>query len=325
MHYSVYAGLGFAGLFGLIAPLIARRVAPAVATWLLTSGGLISAISAMGALGLLAMTLIGQDGTVASEGHWSIQALRHADPVRLPVALAALALVGVGVARLGWAAVNRSRAMAAAYRLNREVTDTGSDLVVLPDEAPDAYAVPGRPGRIYVTRGMLSLLSRAECDVMFAHERSHLRHHHHWHRSAALVASSLNPLLGSLPRTQIWLTERWADEDAARGNDRVVVASALRNAAAARGGTRPAGALGFTANTVEGRVAALLDDPPRRHPVMLALAAGVLLLSVMGTFDGVTDEAALFHSAVAMHNEPAHLRRLLGHGVTGSLLPVRHR
>jgi Zn-dependent protease with chaperone function len=318
MHYSVYAGLGFACLFGLVAPLIARRVSPAIATWLLSSGGLISAFSAVGALGLLAMTLIGQDGAVAAQGHWSIRALHHADPVRWPVAGTALAILAIVVGRLVWVSLRRARAIAAAYRLNRGVADTGSDLVVLADASPDAYAVPGWPGRVYVTRGMLTLLSREECEVMLAHERSHLRHHHHWHRTAALVASALNPLLGSLPRTQVWLTERWADEDAARGNDRALVASALSHAAAAdRTGARPAGALGFTSNTVEGRVAALLDDPPRRHPVMLGLAVGILVLSVMGTFDGITDEAALFHSAVSVHYaQIAHLAHVASH-VTG--------
>jgi hypothetical protein len=305
MHYSVYAGLGFACLFGLVAPLIARRVSPAIATWLLSTGGLVSAFSAVAALGLLAMTLIGQDGAVAAEGHWSIRALRHADPVRLPVATAALAILGLGIGRLGWVGWHRGRALAAAYRLNRGVGDTGSDLVVLPDASPDAYAVPGRPGRVYVTRGMLRLLSREECDVMFAHERSHLRHHHHWHRTAAAVASALNPLLGPLPRTQVWLTERWADEDAARGKNRALVAATLRRAAASNSGTsvgmsaRPEGALGFTPNTVERRVAALLDEPPRRHPLIIIISAAILILSVAGTLDGITDEASLFHSASA--------------------------
>jgi Zn-dependent protease with chaperone function len=310
MHYSVYAGLGFACLFGVVAPLIARRVSPAIATWLLSTGGLISAVSAVGALGLLAMTLIGQDGAVAAQGHWSTRALRHADPVRWPVATAALAVLALCLGRLGWISLRRGRMLASAYRLNRGIADTGSDLVILPGAAPDAYAVPGRPGRVYVTRGMIRLLSREEYDVMLAHERSHLRHHHHWHRSAALVAGALNPLLSSLPRTQVWLTERWADEDAARGNNRAVVASALSRAATAdRDSARPAAALGFTSNTVERRVAALLDDPPRRHPVMLLAAAAILALSVSGTFDGITDEATLFHSAISAHNvQISHFR-----------------
>ena len=115
-----------------------------------------------------------------------------------------------------WSAYRRGSAIAAAYRINRRVGDTGSDLVVLPSATTDAYAVPGRPGRVFVTRGMLALLTRPECEAMLAHERSHLRHGHHWHRASSAMASALNPLLLPLRATQEWLTERWADEDAAR-------------------------------------------------------------------------------------------------------------
>jgi len=303
MHYSVYAGLAFAALFGLVGPWIARRVSPATATWLMSTGSVVSALSAVGALCVLAMTLIGQNPSIAAEGDWSITALRHADPVEGPVAVAAVTMLAVGIARLAWVSLRRALALAAAHRINRSIGDTGSDLVVLAATAPDAYAVPGSPGRIFVTQGMLTLLSRAECDVMLAHERSHLRHRHHWHRTAVLMASALNPLLARLPRTQEWLTERWADEDAATGSDRAVVASALRRASAAadKSWHRPDGALALTSHAVENRIAAMLDDPPRRRPLMLTAAAAVLVLSVLGTFDGMTDETQLFHSVIAVH------------------------
>jgi hypothetical protein len=315
MHYSVYVGLAFAGLFGLVAPVIARRVSPSVATWLLSTGSVVSALSAIGALALLAMTLIGQNPEVAAEGHWSIAALRHYDPVRLPVAIAALGALTFSVGRFAWVALKRGQSVAAAHRLNRRIADTGSDLVVLPDIQADAYAVPGRPGRVFVTRGMLTLLTREEYHVMLAHERSHLRHHHDWHRSAVLVASALNPLLVSLPRTQQWLTERWADEDAARGHDRAVVASALNRAASAdRSLRRPGASLALTTNPVDSRVAAMLAEPPRRHPLMLAIAIAILVLSVSGTFDGITDEAHLFHAAILGHyGQLGHLRHVLAH------------
>lgn len=312
MHYSVYVGLAFAALFGIVGPAIARRVSPAIATWLLSTGGIVSALSGVAALALLATTLIGQNPAVAAAGHWSITALRHADPVRWPVAMAALGMLAVGVARFGWVSLKRGRTVAAAHRLNQSVADTGTDLVVLPDRSADAYAVPGRPGRVFVTRGMLQLLTREECDVMLEHERSHLRHHHHWHRTAVLVASALNPLLFSLPRAQSWVTERWADEDAARGSDRAVVASALSRAAAADRAPRPGAALALSSNAVESRVAAMLAEPPRRRPVMLAGAILILALSVSGTFDGLTDDAHLFHAAaraaVHLHTRaiPAH-------------------
>lgn len=298
MHYSVYAGLGFAALFGAVGPLVARRVSPALATWLLTVGSVISALSGVGALTALAMTLIGQDPSVAAAGHWSIAALRHADPVEQPVAITALVILASGVGQFTWAAYQRGAAIAAAYRLNRTVGDTGSDLVVLPDFTTDAYAVPGHPGRVFVTRGMLSLLTRPECDAMLAHERSHLRHRHHWHRAVVGIASALNPLLLPLRGAQEWLTERWADEDAAQSNDRAVIAAALSRAAAAANPSwhRPEGALALAFHPVDDRIAALLDRPPRRRPILIAVAVAVLALSVLGTLDGAIDLAQLFHA-----------------------------
>jgi hypothetical protein len=307
VHYSVYAGLAFAALFGVMVPFVARRVSPALATWLLSTGGLVAALSGAAALAALGMTFIAQNPAIAAEGHWSISALRSADPVRFPVAIAALALLATALVRTGWAIGRRTRAIATAYRMNRAVEDNGSDVVILPAATADAYAVPGRPGRVFVTYGMLAALDRDEYDVMLAHERSHLRHHHHWHRTAATVAHALNPLLLGLPHTQVWLTERWADEDAARGHDRRVVASALSRAAAAdRLINRPRGALSLAGDPVEERIAALLDDRPRRHPWIVATALAALVLSVYGTFDGVTDEATLFHSAAVVTSVPTH-------------------
>jgi Zn-dependent protease with chaperone function len=310
VHYSVYAGLAFAALFGLVAPVLVTRVSPALATWLVSVGSVVAALSGAAALGLLAMTLIGQNPEVAAEGHWSISALRHADPVRWPVSVAAIGALAYGVSRCLWEAHRRTRAMAVAHRLNRDVADSGADLVVLPDTAADAYAVPGRPGRVFVTQGMLNLLSRDECDVMLAHERSHLRHHHHWHRSVVTIATALNPLLLALPRTQAWLTERWADEDAARVTNRDLVAAALSRAASANPPTTtPDGALTLTSKAVDSRVAAMRTPPVRRRPVLLAMAVLILGLSVAGTLDGFTDEAQLFHVAGIVHQIPLHPAR----------------
>jgi Peptidase family M48 len=307
MHYSLYAGLAFAALFSLGAPFVVRRVSPALATWLVTTGSVISAVSLIGGLIGLAMTLVGQDPSVAAAAHWSLPTLRHADPVRPAVAATALAGLAIAAARFGWVGTQRWRAIAAAHRINRALADTGCDLIVLPATSPDAYAVPGRPGRIFVTRGMLALLSRAECDAMLAHERSHLRHRHHWHRTAVLLADSLNPLLRPLPRLQNLLTERWADEDAARVSDRSVVAAALRRAADAKDSAweRPVGALSLTSHPVEERIAAMMADPPRRGRLFVVAAAmGVLALSVYGTMDGLTDEAAFFHAVPSAHSAP---------------------
>ena len=45
--------------------------------------------------------------------------------------------------------------------------------MVVPDGTADAYAVPGWPGRIVVTAGMLDALNPDERRVLLAHERAH--------------------------------------------------------------------------------------------------------------------------------------------------------
>ncbi|NED76366.1 M48 family metalloprotease, partial [Streptomyces sp. SID9944] len=66
-------------------------------------------------------------------------------------------------------------------------------VVVLPDDTPYAYALPGGsgdpggsggsggPGRIVVTTALLTGLRPAERRALFAHERAHLAARHHRH------------------------------------------------------------------------------------------------------------------------------------------------
>jgi Zn-dependent protease with chaperone function len=306
MHHAVYVGLGLSALFGLIGPAVARRVAPAAAGWLLSIGGLLSAFSAAAVLALLGVTLVAQNPEVAEQGHWSTTVLRHADPVRWPVATASLAALAIILWRFGRVVIGRARAMTAAYRTSRLLVSAG-DLVVLPDLTADAYAVPGHPGRVVVTHGMLALLTPPERDALLSHERSHLRHGHHWHRAAVDVATALNPLLRPLAAAQQWTVERWADEDATVSSDRIVAASALARAAAATrsAARRPTVALAAADTSVERRIAALLDGPPRRHPQLLGVAALVVVLSLAATFEAARDTAVLFHAAGFVHH--AHL------------------
>ena len=95
---------------------------------------------------------------------------------------------------------------------------------MLDDPAPRAFAVPGRPGRIAMSTGLLRVLRRDQRRAVLAHERSHLRHRHHLHQTAAVLAAAANPLLYRLPAAVALSVERWADEDAAATCDRRSVA-----------------------------------------------------------------------------------------------------
>ena len=105
-----YLPLVLAALFGAAAPVIARRLPPPIATWLLSIGGLVAAAGSVAVLGFLAFTLLGRAPLLATQGHWSPTALQHADPVAVPVevaAMLALAAVTVRVAPLPCAAAAR--------------------------------------------------------------------------------------------------------------------------------------------------------------------------------------------------------------------------
>ena len=294
----VIAGL-FMSAFGVLGPAVARRTAPAGATWLLTMGGLLAALSGVTALGLLAMTIVGQNPEIAHYGHWSVAALRRADPIATPIAWTALGVLVVLGMRAAWVVIRRGVALRAAYETCHHLPAHGG-LVVLPQSSVDAYAVPGRPGRVVVTRGMLRLLDADERRALLEHERSHLRNGHHWHVAAAAVAAALNPLLARLPPAIAYATERWADEDAARLATRPTAARALAHAAAACApmSRRPTTSLAATAVAVAARVSALEANPLRSRPLLLASAVLTVVAVVVATIVAAEQTAELFLAAM---------------------------
>jgi Zn-dependent protease with chaperone function len=285
--------------FGVIGPAVARRTTPSTATWLLTAGGLLAAFSGVTALGLLAMTIVGQNAEIAQYGHWSIAALRRGDPIATPIAWAALAALALLSLRAAMVIIRRGVALRAAYETCHHLPAHGG-LVVLPHSNVDAYAIPGRPGRVVVTRGMLQLLDGDERRALLEHERSHLRHGHHWHVAAAAVAAALNPLLTRLPAATSYATERWADEDAARVVPRPTAARALAHAAAAGPpmARRPKASLAAASVAVAARVSALEASPARPRPVLLATAVLTVVAVVVATIVAAEQTAELFVAAM---------------------------
>ncbi|CAM5271793.1 Protease HtpX [Streptomyces alboniger] len=149
-----------------------------------------------------------------------------------------------------------------------DLPDTG-ELCVLDDLRPDAFALPGGPGRadrIVVTTGMLRALEPVEREALLAHERAHLAARHHLFLSAAHLAGWCHPALASVTCQVSFAAERAADEAAARRlGDRAVTARAVGRAALAvsraRGSaTAPASAPGAASGPVSARVRALLGQ-----------------------------------------------------------------
>ncbi|MET7730273.1 M56 family metallopeptidase [Streptomyces sp. NPDC005402] len=278
MLFTVYVPFAVTAVLAVLAPRLAPLLPPRPTAWALACAALVTSVGWAGALALLAFTGVAQIPEVAEQGRWSVAALRAEDPVYLVVAAAGALLLTAGMVSLGVAVVRQTRHLVQARReCARLPQDT--ELAVLDDDAPIAFALPGKPGRVVVSRGMLRCLSDRERAALLAHERAHLRGRHHLFQGLWRLAAALNPLLRSLVVAGDFVLERWADEEAAaRVGDRTVVAHAVGRAALASTGVSRPAALAATGGVVPQRVRALLAPPPARR--RLPLVAGALMLAV---------------------------------------------
>ncbi len=313
MRVAVYLPLLAPVLAAVSARWLAGRLHPRVATWLLTSTAIGLALASGLALSALAATAVGQIPLLGALGDWSVGVLRRDDPASLTLALTACLLLVIAVAAAGRAVIGRTRALIDAARAARRLPteDPSGRLVVVDDPCPDAYALPGVPGRIVVSTGMLDALNARERQALLAHESAHLACGHHLFVALTHLAAATNPLLRPLAAAVGYTTERWADERAVRAvGDRGVVARAIGKAALVtnqRPGNRPAGALAMTTSSAAvalrgagpdpRRVAALLTAPPQRRRLPLALALAVLVLAVASSIEAARDLETLFELA----------------------------
>ncbi|MEU3828917.1 M56 family metallopeptidase [Streptomyces sp. NPDC029080] len=276
MLISVYIPFLVTATLAVLAPPVARRMPPRPAALALACAAVVTAAAWAGSLALLAFTRVAQIPEIAEEGRWSVSALRSHDPVYAVVAAVSTLVLAVCVVSLVVAAVRQGRHLLRARRECAELPGH-TELAVLDDDLPVAFALPGAPGRIVVSRGMLRRLGDAEREALLAHERAHLRGRHHVFQSVWRLTAALNPLLRPVAVAGDFVLERWADEEAAeRVGDRTVVARAVGRAAlASAGASRPA-ALAATGGVVPQRVRALLAPPPARRSLPL-LAGGLLL------------------------------------------------
>jgi Zn-dependent protease with chaperone function len=284
-------------VFGLAAPRLSRALPPATATWLMSVGGLLAAGTSSTALALLGFRGLARTAPLTARGHWSDAVLAQHDPVSVPVAAVALVALGVALTAGTCCLLRRARGTVAAYRLAREVG--GGELAVLDTAELSALAVPGRPGRIVLTSGMLRSLDAEQRRALLAHERAHLQRHHHLHQSATAISAALNPLLRPL-RAAVGLScERWADEVAATVISRRAVAQTLVRAAVGAPPTLPNTVLAAAAADVVSRVAALDGPAPRLRIGRASLLIGVLATAAVAVGYGMHDTEHLFELAQA--------------------------
>ncbi|HXH59397.1 M56 family metallopeptidase [Iamia sp.] len=257
-----------ASIFGV------RRLQPVTAAWTLT---LIAVAGGLAAASGLVIVILGFLRGVPWFGHglaWCLHLSEGTDVVAW----------SQGTIAVVWstAAIIRVQRRRRTYRALRASGSQGPEVEIVADEEPTAYSLPGRPGRIVVSASMLACLPEAEQDVLFAHERSHLRHRHDRFIHLADLAAAVLPPLALLGQRVRFATERWADEDAARElGDTGLVARAIARAALAQGDVGPPTALALARLGVRARVEDLLREPPSRRLALAALASTGVLAAVV--------------------------------------------
>jgi Zn-dependent protease with chaperone function len=317
--WLLYLPLVIPALAGVAARPLAARLEPRLATWLLTSAAVALAGCSTAALALLAGFAAARVPALAELGNYSQSVMRRVDPIPASTgALAALALTG---AAIGVAVIfrNRARALGESYRRaagldGLDGLDPHDSIVVVPGPAIEAYALPGRPGRIVVSGRLLDRLDNGSRAALIAHEQAHLAGRHHLFASVARLAAAANPMLLPVARSVEYTVERWADEHAAVvTGDRMLVAQTIGQVALlASPGVRqaPSITLGMVgqltqrvsvawAGPVPRRVAALLTGPPRRRTILVAAAAAIVALAGVSALEAARDLHALLELAQA--------------------------
>jgi Zn-dependent protease with chaperone function len=301
VRISVYVPLLVSLVLAAGAPPLARRLAPRPTAWALVCVATVTAAAWLGSLALLAFTALAQIPAVAREGDWSARLVRAEDPVGMSVAVASALLLALAVGAVVVAAVRQARALRWARREGTRLP-AGQELTIIDDESAQAFVLPGAPGRIVVSRGMLRCLADDERAAMLAHERAHLRGRHHRFKTVWRLAAAANPLLRPLAAAGTFVLERWADEHAARVvGDRRVVARAVARAALAYTADRPPGshgvALTVTGGAVPQRVRALFAPPPRPRALPYVIGAVLLAVCCVSLVEAASEDEAIVDGA----------------------------
>jgi Zn-dependent protease with chaperone function len=210
--------------------------------------------------------------------HWVTQTLA-----------AVLAAELLGVLLLSWVRTARTR------RRHRELLELVVQPAAVPDArlldhpAPVAFCIPGAKPLLVLSSGMVAELDDGQLAAVVAHERAHLREHHHLLLLPFVAWEAALPVLPAAGRAHAAvraLVEMRAD-DVALGSltgsaPRRTLAQAIVVAAGGAGGAGvPDGALAVTGSALGTRVTRLIDPPsplPAWARWAALLSAGLLLL-----------------------------------------------
>jgi Zn-dependent protease with chaperone function len=255
--------------------------------------GLAGGLSIIGALLVHGLAPWGralpQAGWSLLAGHPAAEAVRGDHWVALTLA-AVLAFELVGVLLLSWLRTTRTRRRHRA--LLELVVQPSADLPdtrLLEHAAPVAFCIPGARPLLVLSSGMVAELDDGQLAAVVAHERAHLREHHHLLLLPFVAWEAALPVLPAAARAHAavrTLVEMRADDVALASLTGPGARRTLARAIVAAGGDTggagvPDGALAVTGSATGARVVRLLE-PPRPLPVAVRwaalLSAGLLLL-----------------------------------------------
>src|SRR5262249_58099753 len=214
---------------------------------------------------------------------------------RTPAFVAGTVLTAAVVLRAAWclarglAASRREHRAHAAFLAVAGRPDQALGAMVLDGEAPACYCLPRGRHRVVISAGAVSRLSPGQLQAVLAHERAHLRGHHHRMLAAAAAlarAFPAIPLLARAPGELALLAEMTADDAAARRPDPADLAAALVRLA---GAGRHSAALAAGGPAAITRIQRLLAPPLRRRlPARVTrMAAGLAALAIPAAVAGL--------------------------------------
>src|SRR5699024_6167987 len=191
--------------------------------------------------------------------------------------------------RAGAAPAGRVRATA------QRTVVAGHPVLLLPDRAPVAFALPRRHGGIVISRGLLDSLSPRELSAVLAHEQAHLSQHHHSVLAVLdAIAGPLRmiPLFDAVVTAVPHLLEIAADDVSRHRSGTPALASALLRLAeagaaapSASPSTAPGALLHATGPVGSGpdRIGHLVSPAAARSALVPTTALAALLAPLVGS------------------------------------------